>query len=125
MSNSFNKLFNTNPRYSTILAFIIGLILIDDLNVNEQNMLGDWLMLVAQTIITNANSQNIIESRIKQNQININSKEVKCVYFPFIYDINKIRDIIKTLYPNDNIDTKILSDYINEIKAKLDKIKID
>lgn len=125
MKDSFNKLFNTNPRYSTIFAFILGLVLIDDLSVSEQNMIGEWLMLVGQTIVTNANSQSLIESRIQNNEININSKEAKSIYFPFIYNIDKIRDIIKTLYPNTNIDTKILSNYLDDIKRKIDKIKID
>ena len=125
MKDSFNKLFNTNPRYSTIFAFILGLVLIDDLSTSEQNMLGEWIMLIAQTIVTNANGQYIIESRIKGDNININSKEVKSMYFPFIYNIDKIKDIISYIYPDTNIDTKILSDYINDIKNKIDKIKID
>ena len=125
MKDSFNKLFNINPKYSTIFAFIIGYILIDDLDVNEQNMLGEWIMLIAQTIVTNANSQNIIESRIKGNSININSKEIKSFYNPFIYNIDKLKNIINTLSPGENIDIKILSDYINDIKNKIDNIKID
>ena len=123
MKDSFNKLFNTNPKYSTIFAFILGIILIDDLNTNEQNMLGEWIMLIAQTIVTNANSQNIIESRIQNNSININSKEIKSIYNPFIYNIDKLKSIINSLYPDCNID--ILSDYLKNIKDKLDKIKID
>ena len=125
MKDNFNKLFNTNPRYSTIFAFILGLVLIDDLDTSEQNMLGEWIMLIAQTIVTNANCQYLIESRIKGRQMNINSKEVKSIYFPFIYDIDKIKSIISTLYPDYNIDTKILSNYLNDIKNKIDKIKID
>ena len=125
MKDSFNKLFNINPKYSTIFAFIIGYILIDELDVNEQNMLGEWIMLIAQTIVTNANSQNIIESRIKGNSININSKEIKSFYNPFIYNIDKLKNIINTLSPGENIDIKILSDYINDIKKKIDNIKID
>jgi len=122
MSKYFNDIFNTNPRYSTILAFIIGLLLIDDLNAIEQNMLGEWLMLISQTIVTNANSQSLIESRINQNQININSKEAKSIYFPFIYNIDKIRDIIKTLYPDIYIDTKSLTNLLDELKDKLNKL---
>ena len=125
MSNSFKNIFNTNPRYSTILGFILGLILIDDLSVDEQNALGDWLMLIAQTIITNANSQNVIESRIKNKTLNINSREVKSIYNPVIYNIDKIKEIVKVLYPNDNINLKDLSDYIESIKSKIDKIKVD
>ena len=123
MKDSFNKLFNTNPKYSTIFAFILGIILIDDLNTNEQNMLGEWIMLIAQTIVTNANSQNIIESRLQNNNININSKEIKSIYNPFIYNIDKLKSIVNNLYPDCNID--VLSNYLKDIKEKLDKIKID
>ena len=125
MKDSFNKIFNTNPRYSTIFAFILGLVLIDDLNTSEQNMLGEWIMLIAQTIVTNANSQYMIESKVKGDNININSKEVKSIYFPFIYNIDRLKNIIKAIYPDANIDTKILSNYLNDIKNKIDKIKID
>ena len=79
MRNSFNELFNTNPRYSTSIAFILGFLLIDDLTAYEQNELGNWIILVGQTILTNASAQNVIEGRIKGGIININSKVVKCL----------------------------------------------
>lgn len=125
MKSNFDKLFNTNPRYSTIFAVIIGLLLIDDLTVDEQNTLGEWIMLIGQIIVTNANAQYTIESRIKNDQININSKEIKSIYFPFIYNIDKLKEIIKVLYPNTNIDTNVLSNYLNDLKEKIDKLKID
>ena len=37
----------------TTLAFILGYILIDNLSSTEQNALGNWLMLVSQTLCTN------------------------------------------------------------------------
>lgn len=37
----------------TITAFILGYILIDTLSSTEQNALGNWLMLVSQTLCTN------------------------------------------------------------------------
>ena len=125
MKENFSKIFNTNPRYSTILAFILGLVLISDLNTNEQNMLGEWLMLVSQTVVTHANSQYLIEQRLKNNNININSKEIKSIYNPLIYNIDKLKSIIDILYPNEKINLNDLSSYLNEIKTKIDKIKID
>ena len=125
MKENFSKIFNTNPRYSTILAFILGLVLISDLNTNEQNMLGEWLMLVSQTVVTHANSQYLIEQRLKNNNININSKEIKSIYNPLIYNIDKLKSIIDILYPNEKINLNDLFSYLNEIKNKIDKIKID
>lgn len=108
MKESFHDIFNTNPRYSTTVGFILGLLLVDDLTAPEQNLLGNWIILIGQTILTNASSQNIIESRISGNIININSKEAKCIYNPPIYNIKKIRKIIKDLYPNSQAELDVL-----------------
>ena len=116
-------LFNINPKYSTTAAFILGLILTDNLSAPEQNMLGNWILLIGQTVLTNAGSQNLIETRIQSNNININSKEIKSLYNPIIYDINKIKEIINKLYPNNKKDLENLSKYLETIKNKIDKIK--
>ncbi|MGN1028962.1 MAG: hypothetical protein ACI4P7_02600, partial [Bacilli bacterium] len=115
MKKSFDDIFNTNPRYSTTVGFILGLVLVDNLTAPEQNMLGNWIILIGQTILTNAASQNIIESRISGGIININSKEVKCIYNPIIYDMNKIRKIIKDVYPSSNRDIDVLKKAIDEL----------
>lgn len=125
MNKSFHDLFNTNPRYSTSISFILGLLLVDSLTAPEQNMLGNWIILIGQTILTNAASQNIIESRINGGIININSKEVKCLYNPVIYDIEKIRKIIREVYPSSNSDIDVLKKAINELNKKLDELKKD
>lgn len=123
MKESYDDIFNTNPRYSTTIGFILGLVLVDSLTAPEQNMLGNWIILIGQTILTNAASQNIIESRITGSIININSKEVKCLYNPVIYDIEKIRKIIKDIYPSSNSDIDVLKKAIDEINKKLDELK--
>lgn len=123
MRESYDDIFNTNPRYSTTIGFILGLVLVDSLTAPEQNMLGNWIILIGQTILTNAASQNIIESRITGGIININSKEVKCLYNPVIYDIEKIRKIIKDVYPSSNGEVDILKKAIDELNKKLDQLK--
>ena len=45
---------NISPKLYTLSAAIVGFLLIDDSNANEQNALGNWLMLVAQVLCTNA-----------------------------------------------------------------------
>lgn len=42
------------PEAVTGSAVIIGYLLIDDTTANEQNALGNWLMLIAQILCTNA-----------------------------------------------------------------------
>lgn len=123
MKQSYDDIFNTNPRYSTTVGFILGLVLVDSLTAPEQNMLGNWIILIGQTILTNAASQNIIESRINGGIININSKEVKCLYNPVIYDIEKIRKIIREVYPSSNSDIDVLKKAIIELNKKLDELK--
>ena len=125
MKECFEDLFNINPRYSTSVSFILGLILVDSLNTAEQNMIGNWLILLGQTILTNASAQNVIESRIQGTRYNINSKEVKSIYNPIVYDINKIKNIIKQVYPNSINDINVLYKSIEQIKQKLDQIKKD
>ncbi len=123
MKQSYDDIFNTNPRYSATVGFILGLVLVDSLTAPEQNMLGNWIILIGQTILTNAASQNIIESRINGGIININSKEVKCLYNPVIYDIEKIRKIIREVYPSSNSDIDVLKKAIDELNKKLDELK--
>ncbi len=42
------------PKAWSFSAVIVGYLLIDDLTANEQNALGNWLMLTAQVLCTNA-----------------------------------------------------------------------
>ena len=44
---------NIEDKTLTTLAFVIGLALIDNLSSTEQNAVGNWIMLIAQTLCTN------------------------------------------------------------------------
>ena len=125
MNKGFHQLFNTNPRYATTISFILGLLLVDNLTAPEQNMLGNWIILLGQTIITNASSQNIIESRINGPIININSKEAKSIYNPIIYDIEKIKSIIKKIYPESQNEIDTLEKMIKDLERKINELKKD
>lgn len=125
MNKGFHEIFNTNPRLSTSISFILGLLLVDNLTAPEQNMLGNWIILLGQTILTNASSQNIIEGRIKGGIININSKEVKSIYNPPVYNIETIKKIIKQVYPDHSIDLEALTNIIEELQSKIEEIKKD
>ena len=71
---------NIPPKLFTLSAVAVGYILLDDATANEQNALGNWLMLVAQLICTNAFYRQVREERgletnkAKQNT-NQNTKE--------------------------------------------------
>lgn len=49
-----NLIPNVSPKTFSFSAVIVGYLLIDDLTANEQNALGNWLMLMAQVLCTNA-----------------------------------------------------------------------
>ncbi len=66
-----------HPTTYNLIAIAVALILIDDLNANEQNSLGNWFLLLGQYLATNAAQQQLIESRIENSNININSKKSK------------------------------------------------
>ena len=43
---------NVPPKLFSLSAVVVGYILIDDMTANEQNAVGNWLMLVAQVLST-------------------------------------------------------------------------
>ena len=94
-------LFNLNPKASTAICVLIGYLLIDDFTANEQNVIGNWLMLISQLVITNSASQGLIERRIHGSIMNINSKEVKNLYNPLEYNIDHLREILSEIYPEE------------------------
>ena len=54
---------NISANAYTTSAFIIGLLLCDELTPAEQNSLGGWFMLVGQTLSTNAGQQQLLNNR--------------------------------------------------------------
>ena len=125
MNNLFDYIYNINPKITTSLSFILGLLLISDLDTAEQNMLGNFIYLIGQTILTNASSQHLVEVKIHGDRMNLNSKEVKKVYNPIIYDMKKIRKIVKELYPNSSEEIELLSKAINDLQNKINLLKKD
>lgn len=61
-----------SPKTFTLSAVIIGYLLIEDTTANEQNALGNWLMLIAQVLCTNAFYKQVQQERsTSTNQPNI------------------------------------------------------
>lgn len=54
---------NVPPKIFSLSAVIVGYILIDDSTAREQNALGNWLMLVAQVLSTNAFYRQVMQER--------------------------------------------------------------
>ena len=58
---------NLSPKAFSLSAIIVGYLLIDDLTANEQNALGNWLMLTAQVLCTNAYYKQVQQERSTSN----------------------------------------------------------
>jgi len=67
---------NIPPKIFSLSAVAVGYILLDDATAREQNALGNWLMLVAQLLCTNAFYRQVREERGLENQ-NINNVREK------------------------------------------------
>lgn len=91
-----NVIPNVSAKTFSLSAVVIGFLLIDDLTANEQNALGNWLMLVAQVLCTNAFYKQVEQER---NTNSLNDKEtlemLKKVVKAMNIEINNIKDGIK------------------------------
>ena len=54
---------NIDAGTFTISAYLIGYLLLDDLNPAEQNSIGNWFMMVGQVLCTNSAQQQVINNR--------------------------------------------------------------
>jgi len=68
-----NLIPNIPAKAFSFSAVVVGYLLIDDLTANEQNALGNWLMLTAQVLSTNAFYQQVQQERRNSNGQNNNS----------------------------------------------------
>lgn len=66
---------NVSPKTFSFSAIVVGYLLIDDLTANEQNALGNWLMLMAQVLCTNAFYKQVQQERLNLNNKNISAEE--------------------------------------------------
>ena len=62
-----NLIPDISPKAFSFSAIVVGYLLIDDLTANEQNALGNWLMLTAQVLCTNAFYKQVQAERHSTN----------------------------------------------------------
>ncbi|MDD5888659.1 MAG: hypothetical protein PUC82_04145 [bacterium] len=65
-----NFIPNIPPKLFSLSAIAVGYLLIDDLTANEQNALGNWLMLTAQVLCTNAFYKQVQQERSQNTNRN-------------------------------------------------------
>ena len=66
---SLSCLFNLPPRQFSLLSSIIGLMLTEGLDINQQNSLGNFLVNIGQNMTTAAAQQQLLED-LKGNNKN-------------------------------------------------------
>lgn len=59
--------FSLPPAQFSLLSSIVGILLIDNLDLNQQNSLGNFLVGVAQAILTAAAQGSTLESSEQKN----------------------------------------------------------
>lgn len=106
---------NIDPHEYSITACFIGFLCVSNYNANEQNSIGNWLILVGQYILTHAAQQQLIESRIENNNINTNSKKYKRgTGGPYTNNEDGIS--------NQNNDLNLIKDALKKMQEELDKL---
>lgn len=86
------------PKLFTLSAVAVGYILIDDLTSNEQNAIGNWLMLTAQVLCTNAYFQQLEDEKVTKNQNQYTDQEVLMMLKKMVDALNQeIKEIKKKL----------------------------
>ncbi len=80
-------------RLLTITAFTIGYVLIDELTATEQNAVGNFFMLIGQTLSTNSSFNFNVDWNNATNGTSINKIDEKEL-------LNKVKDIFNNSINN-------------------------
>ncbi|HOJ11815.1 MAG TPA: hypothetical protein PK733_14650 [Clostridiales bacterium] len=59
--------FSLPPKQFSLLATLIGILLIDNLDANQQNSLGNFIVSIGQGILTAVSQQALLESNEEKN----------------------------------------------------------
>jgi hypothetical protein len=77
MRELYDLIFSLPPRSFTLIAVLFGFILIDDLNGDEQNALGNFIIMVGQVLETNSGQKQLLEDIETNKQINTMQETIK------------------------------------------------
>jgi len=76
---------NVDWHWTTLLATVLGYLVCGNFTVKEQIAIGNWILQIGQTVMTNSTYQDLLEYRIMgKEQINLNSATFKSGGSPFI-----------------------------------------
>ena len=106
---------NVPPKLFSLSAVVVGYILIDDMTANEQNAVGNWLMLVAQVLSTNAFYRAVMKERGLEPSVSTETGRNNAFAFSGIGNINSSGDKEDTI--------QMLEKMLKAIEKELDNIK--
>ena len=66
---------NINPTVFSWSAIVVGTILCEELNVLEQNAIGNWIILLGDYLLTNAAQVAVIQSDNQSDDQNNNNNK--------------------------------------------------
>ena len=115
---NMNKDFppNTDPNLFSLYAVMVGYAIVNDFTMDESNSIGNWIILVGQYLLTVSAQQQLIEARIDNKNININSREAKTT--GNIYEGGKSNQ-------NTREEVEYLLKALKKMESELEQIKKD
>lgn len=113
---------NIPPKLFSLSAVVVGYILIDDMTANEQNAVGNWLMLVAQVLSTNAFYRAVMQERGLEPVDSIETGRNNADTFAGTN--GQSADNVNTSRSNDNEETiAMLEKMVKALQMEIDNIK--
>ena len=112
-----NKNFppNIEPNIFSLFAIIAGVICVDDYSMDELNSIGNWVILFGQYLLTVSAQQQLIEARIENKNININSQKAKSGNGHYDHT-NKSNQSVRN-------EVEYILDMLKKIEKELDNIQ--
>ena len=109
---------NISPKLFSFSAVAIGYLLIDDATASEQNALGNWLMLVAQVLSTNAYYKALMQER------GLDTDNIPETGKNNAYTFNQNNKFNNSKYDDGYVDTIVmLEKMLKAIEKELNNIK--
>lgn len=93
-----NLIPDISPKAFSFSAVVVGYLLLDDLTANEQNALGNWLMLTAQVLCTNAFYKQVQQERYHNQKENFSVEQNIEMLKKMVNALNKEIENLKTKY---------------------------
>lgn len=73
-------------------AIIIGYFLSKEVPINEQDAIGNWLMLVGQFVTTNVSYTSLLEEQVQEKKKDIEIEAIKEVLEKMEKELDKIKN---------------------------------